>query len=164
MTQLELPQGMTQDVVQGGLAFARINWSRIVVDCPRAWCTSALSLPPGWDVFQCWDCHWRAPIVWPADLAGIVSVLALRPDPKTRNWEPGESILDLVRENIEHGILPDLDELEKANAAGPLILEQDGVIVTGAPGIVGDIAAARQRLDELASQDPFTADTPALEG
>lgn len=164
MTALELPPASTQDLVQGGLAFARINWSRIVVDCPRTWCTSALTLPPGTDVFRCWDCHWSAPIVWPANLPDIVSVLSLRPDPKTRNWQPGETVMDLVLENIEHGILPDLAELERANAAGPLILEQDGLIVTGAPGIVGDLAAARKRLDELAEQDPFTGDRPALEG
>lgn len=168
MTELDLTTATTQDLVQGGLAFARINWSRIVVDCPRDWCTSAWSLPPGTEVFQCvghGGCGWTAPIVWPANLADIVAVLALRPDPKTRNWEPGETVMDLVHENLAHGIHPGHEELVAAQAKGPLLLEQGGVIVTGAAGIVGDVSEARRRLEELAdARDPFTADRTAIEG
>lgn len=162
MTDLAVTTATGKDLEQGGLAYARINWSRVVVDCPRRWCTSALTLPPGHDLYQCWDCGWTAPIVWPANLPSIVAVLALRPDPKTRNWEPGETVLDLVQENIEHGILPSHDELVAAQRQGPLLLEHAGMIVTGAAGIVGDVVAARLRLEELAAQDPFTR--PALEG
>ncbi len=164
MNDLEVAPRTSQDLVEGGLAFARINWSRIVVDCPRRYCTSALTLPPGWGKFQCWDCGWTAPIVWPANLPDLVAVLALRPDPKTRNWEPGETVMDLVRENIEHGILPTVEELAAAQEQGPLLIETDGLIVTGAAGIVGDIAAAREQLEILAEQDPHTAIRPALEG
>jgi hypothetical protein len=161
---LEVASAAGRELVEGGLAFARINWSRIVVDCPRRWCTSALSLPPGWEHFQCWDCGWSAPVVWPANLPEIVAVLALRPDPKTRNWEIGETVMGLVRENIEHGILPSVEELAAAQEQGPLLLTRDGMVVTGAAGIVGDVAAARAQLDTLAGQDPHTAGRPALGG
>lgn len=167
------PAAARDQVTLAGLAFARINWSRIVVDCPRPQCTSALTLPPGWQWFECLDCGWSASIVWPPNLADIVAVLALRPDPITRNWDVGQTVMELVAENLAHGLAPDRSALEVAHAAGPLVLERDNRIVGGTQDLVGDIPSAVRRLRKLASQDtrrsidrpvtdPFTA-RPALE-
>lgn len=121
MTQLDLPPGTAGGVVLAGSAFARVNWNRIVVDCPRPGCTSALMVPPFSPGFECWDCGWSAPIVWPPNLADIVAVLLMRPDPKTRNWEPGETVMELVGENLAHGIAPTRDELAIAQSNLSLI-------------------------------------------
>jgi hypothetical protein len=48
---------------------------------------------------------------WPATSlrAGVEQLLALRPDPAKRNWEPGETLEQLLWENAAHGIpAPDL--------------------------------------------------------
>lgn len=37
---------------------------------------------------------------------GIERLLMMRPIPYTRNWLPGETLTDLLAENIEHGIGP----------------------------------------------------------
>lgn len=112
-----------------GVAFGRINWSRPIVDCPSPHCRSALLLEPGTPLYECWDCHTTAPIVWPDNWADIVQVLALRPDPVTRNWAPGESLMDLVEENLLHGILPTAAEL--AAHSGPLLRISDDRITAG---------------------------------
>lgn len=102
---------------------ARVNWGRWIADCPS--CGSALAVEPGqpllgatvWEHdgehltaarFQegCWDCGTVTDLVWPdaGVIDGVERLLAMRPDPKTRNWEPHESLHHLMRENAEHGI------------------------------------------------------------
>jgi hypothetical protein len=94
---------------------ARCNWSRWIVDCSS--CPSALAVPVGTHEVSCWDCGQPiGPIVWPPDPVAITTLLAMRPlwvkseDGETwdcpRNWEPGETLEDLLRENTEHGLLP----------------------------------------------------------
>ena len=61
------------------LAYGRINWSRVIVDCPNPLCRSALKLPYGFPAFTCWDCGATAPVIWPDNIADIVSLLLLRP-------------------------------------------------------------------------------------
>lgn len=163
MTQIAIPESAAGGVLLAGTAFARINCNRIIVDCPAPHCRSALMLPPFHPGFECWDCGWSAPIVWPPNLADIVSVLLLRPDPMTRCWLPGETVMDLVAQNFEHGIRPSDDALALAQAAGPLMEERDG-FVTGTPLLVGDLAGARERLAELAAVPPARVDRLALEG
>ncbi len=87
-----------------GVAYARANWGRWCVDCPR--CTSALALRPGAPVFDCWDCGARADIAWPSFTHDVERLLAMRPDVTTRNWEPGETLHDLLAENMAHGVMP----------------------------------------------------------
>jgi hypothetical protein len=84
---------------------ARANWGRWVVDCPR--CPSALSLAPQSPVFQCADCGTRAEVEWPSQemVYGIERLLLMRPDVTKQNWQPGETLIDLVAENGAHGIL-----------------------------------------------------------
>lgn len=93
----------------------RVNWGRWIVDCRS--CPSALQLPPGADVAECWDCEAPiGPLVWPPDPGAIEAALSFRPDPNTRNWEPGETVIDLIAENVAHGLVPEhWDELMRAN-------------------------------------------------
>lgn len=71
----------------GGVVFMgyRFGW------CPR--CLNA-STGRGW-----------RPVVLPDDSTRrrIESVLLCRPDLATRNWEPSETVTDLVNQNLEHG-------------------------------------------------------------
>ncbi len=149
MTRLATRPTVSRELVHGGWARARINWGRIVVDCPSPICKAALTLPPGWPVYDCWECPAVGAVAWPANLADIASVLWLRPDPFTRNWEPGESLEQLVVENIaervgigEHG--------EALPAEGGLVLTiVAGRITGGHPALTGPIEEARRVIDEL---------------
>lgn len=98
----------------------RANWGRFVVDCVL--CPSALEVSWGdvdrlgverWDatsrrhLVRCLDCGSPVVAQWP-DLdfvRGVVRLLSMRPDVSTRNWHPGETLVDLVAENGAHGIL-----------------------------------------------------------
>ena len=106
------------------------------MDCPSPYCRSALLLPAWTPVFRCWDCGTAADVVWPPALEDIVQVLALRPNEATRNWQVGEDVLDLVRENLEHGILPTERELV-AHRGGPLLRVEAGRVLTGHPALTG---------------------------
>lgn len=91
-----------------GETLARFNWGRWVVDCASLFCTSALTLPPGASAMQCHDCgRITDPILWPDQPGPIEAILSQRPDVRTRNWEPGETLLDLIKENVQHGLIPD---------------------------------------------------------
>jgi hypothetical protein len=43
-------------------------------------------------------------------IAGVERLLTFRPDVTTRNWVPGETLHDLLAENVAHGIGPDVGE------------------------------------------------------
>jgi len=111
---------------------ARVNWSRWIVDCPI--CTSALALDPGTTLFECWDCGARAEVDWPdAELrAGIERLLMLRPDEQTRNWHPGESLHDLLAENLEHGALG-LDGPAELVGGRLLQIDDERIVVDNLP-------------------------------
>lgn len=83
---------------------ARANWGRWVVPCPV--CPNALTMPPGVPLFSCQSCGTDAEIVWPPEemVHGIERLLLMRPDESTRNWHPGETLVDLMVENGAHGI------------------------------------------------------------
>jgi hypothetical protein len=85
---------------------ARANWGRWICDCPA--CPAALTLQPGTPEFVCWECGSRAEILWPSeDMArGVERLLMMRPLEQHRNWEPGETLHDLLAENVTHGIGP----------------------------------------------------------
>jgi hypothetical protein len=62
------------------------------------------------DTFYCriefGGCGLTCPADWPPNVADIEALVMPRPVPATRNWLPGETMLDLLAENIEHGIVP----------------------------------------------------------
>ena len=83
---------------------AEANWGRWVVRCFV--CTDALKVAPGDRQFQCWGCGAEAEIQWPVNPAAIERLLLMRPLAQTRNWSPGETLHDLLAENVLHGIGP----------------------------------------------------------
>lgn len=81
----------------------RINHGRWIVECPfgdgGAQFASRLD-----QRFLCSEClnnaqGWRA-VLWPENAAEIAAALVVRPE-SLRNWVPGESVEDLVLENLE---------------------------------------------------------------
>lgn len=123
---------MATDLTVAGTVEARHNWGRWIVDC--CCCSSGLKVPPGTTEAVCWDCgEVIGPVVWPADPDGIEAILAYRPDPNTRNWEPGETLEQLLGENAAHGLIP-LGWFALADAAGgtlELLGTTAGVITSG---------------------------------
>lgn len=107
---------------------ARVNHGIWIASCscgargaPTPGCVVFLDSPLGWDV-RCgnrpWGGGWR-PIVVPdsEERRLIEAVLDCRPNVVDRNWEPGETVADLVGQNREHGDpVPDL----AIPAVGPL--------------------------------------------
>ena len=55
-------------------------------------------------------CGLRCSVEWPANIADIEALVLARPIVTTRNWHPGETVHDLLRENVLHGLVPN-DEL-----------------------------------------------------
>jgi hypothetical protein len=75
-------------------------------DPPRGGGVAFVALPLGW----CPRCRnvdvggrWRW-LRFPVEREAIEVALGLRPDPSTRNWWPGETVDELVRENAENGV------------------------------------------------------------
>lgn len=101
-------------------AVAYVNWGLWVADCPRPSCPNS----EHWaghcndpelgrrcqkghvggldDVFRCSFCGGEFDVVWPADTELIDAALSRRVVPTTRNWLPGESVQDLLDENLAH--------------------------------------------------------------
>jgi len=52
-------------------------------------------------------------VEFPEDRATIEAILLLRPNPANRNWLPGETLADLVLENVVHGIQPTPPSIEE---------------------------------------------------
>ena len=98
-----------------GEVAARINHGRWLVDCPG--CNSALVVDLSAPVFMCVECgnagnegQWFKVTV-PTNRKAIETELLKRPwngrNPASavnRNWEPGETVAALKKENTEHGI------------------------------------------------------------
>lgn len=97
---------------------ARVNHGQWIASCDCGAPLLPLVPTPGGVVFfdrplvWCMRCRnggtgrgWR-PVQLPA--AGlrdaIEAVLVLRPDVTARNWEPGETVAELVAENLAHGV------------------------------------------------------------
>ena len=79
------------------------NHGRWVADCPADGCSEAHAVTPG-DGFVCVNCGMVSKLGWPLNMEQITHTLSTRPVPETRNWSPGETVTDLRRENIEHGV------------------------------------------------------------
>lgn len=132
---------MTSDIEPVRQASVRGNWGRWVAECSTSWCTNAWMpqlYEPGW---RCGVCGLDTEIVWPPDPIAIEALLLMRVDPKTRNWEPGETLADLLAENIENGMVPDdLAALTSADQVDVMTVI-DGRVVGGL--VYGPIEAWR---------------------
>lgn len=92
-----------------GVAYAEANWGRWIARCPRPHCTNALALAPMQDMYECYGpggCGYVGRVSWPADPQAIEALLAMRPVARTQNWQPGETLEELISENATHGCLP----------------------------------------------------------
>ncbi len=118
-------------LVRRGVSYARCNWSRWVGDCPSPFCLAALQLRRYQPWFTCMECGETGEIVWPARAEDVERLLSMRPDPNTRNWEPGETLNDLLLENMQHGVL---SHAAVAAPPGPLLsIVDDAIIVDVLP-------------------------------
>jgi hypothetical protein len=127
---------MTELLLTGNQVFA--NWGAWKVWCPARWCDSAMQVWQGQEHTACGDCGEPiTQLIWPADPEGIETLLAMRPAAKLRNWYPGETLHQLLAENLQHGILPpDPDRSQML-----MTVSDDQRIVSGSLGqlIVSDI-------------------------
>jgi hypothetical protein len=92
-----------------GAVSAYINHGRWVADCGYEHCRNALQLEYGDPGFLCLGsggCGRAFDVVWPSpEMARtIVGILVHRPAVYTRNWLPGETLTELMIENITHGV------------------------------------------------------------
>lgn len=129
---------MTTVLALRNRAYARANWGRWIADCPSPFCLSALAISPRGplaDVFVCLDCGAEAEVIWPTNVREIERFLRIRPDPKTRNWEPGETLHDLLSENIAHGLYDGLTTIQAASPVPLLLTIGDRIILDNTPQI-----------------------------
>jgi hypothetical protein len=72
----------------------------------------------------------RAKVVWPdADMAdGVERLLSMRPNVATRNWAPGETLIDLMMENAAHGIFDPLGRIPHQPGSTLLQVEEGRIM------------------------------------
>src|SRR5215216_7307862 len=104
-------------------AFVRAYNSMWIADCA---CKNAVRLDRFQPAFECDYCGQFYELVWPAEntVYSIERLLLMRPLPYTRNWCPGETVHDLMRENSEHGVFSD-PRLAEGHAPGTALLGVD---------------------------------------
>ncbi len=82
---------------------ARVDANRWLVDCE---CGNCCATDPAWAVACCYDCGAiHRTVVFPDDEMRELfeSVLVERWRPMDRGWAPGETLVDLVAENVSIG-------------------------------------------------------------
>lgn len=136
-------------------AVAIVNHGVWMARCPRPFCTNAerhgrdpkTGHAGGLDgaTFRCSNCGLTCQSEWPEAVDDITWLLSLRPVPATRNWEPPETVLDLLIQNTDHGITPVPVEDAKGYPRA-LISVADGRIVAGRDLMPANRAALLGRL------------------
>ena len=118
------------DLVAPGVSVAFADWGSWKARC--AWCTSALALSRFQEGFVCWDCGRPVEVVWPsaAMVRGVERLLTMRPDPMNWNWLPGESLHDLLAENVAHGVMA-------ADSGSVLAIMGDEIVTDTFPALAG---------------------------
>jgi len=101
---------------------ARAYNSMWIVDC--AYCPNADRVHRFQPAFECGYCGVAGDIIWPDKtmVYSIERLLLMRPLPLNRNWMPGETLTDLVRENAEHGVFEPLKALAEITGPGVTLL------------------------------------------
>lgn len=147
---------MTELMVHIDAVHARANWGRWIADCLTPHCTNAWMVRVGDDHWDCFTCGYTNQVLWPPDPAAVEYLLSMRPDPKTRNWEHGETLTDLLRDNVVHGDLPpETAGVELVAPASITLLDEvDGVATDG--WLLPAILRRREQL-KLASFDHLLA-------
>lgn len=111
---------------------AYANYGRWVVSCPRCPYAVDVDQDTRTPVFECLMCGLRAEIEWPSEemIYGIERLLGMRVDFTKRNWLPGETLIDLVTENAQHGVF---DELPGGFDLGQFVVEDHRIRVDTLP-------------------------------
>ncbi len=122
---------MTLTHITPDRVFVRAYNSMWIADDPL--CRNAVQLDRFQKVFTCNYCGASYELVWPAEdmVYSIERLLLMRPIPYTRNWFPGETLHDLMRENGEHGVFSD-PRIETFGAK-PLIVDDEGIRIDMLP-------------------------------
>lgn len=85
---------------------ARVNHGRWVATCP--WCDAKMLTSLEWGVAYCAECGARygaGMVEFPDEASEIERLLCRRAKRETQNWKPGETIEDLIADNVEHGVV-----------------------------------------------------------
>jgi hypothetical protein len=89
--------------------------------------------------FTCLECGTITSIIWPSEemRAGIVRLLMMRPAAVNRNWLPGETLVELVKENADHGLYDNLqDRGVEANPGDTLfVIDADRIRFDNLPAL-----------------------------
>lgn len=101
----KLPQGVHDKIT----VMPIINHGRWLIPCP--WCYSASAASRDDHRFYCIECRsagaqgkW-VKVIWPDSKDEIEALLIMRPDPRTRNWQPPETVAQLLAENESHAVI-----------------------------------------------------------
>lgn len=77
---------------------ARVDANTWLIDCE---CGAGNATDPAWGLACCFGCGAvHEAIVFPADVDVIEALLLARPDVPRRGWDVGQSLVDLIRENV----------------------------------------------------------------
>lgn len=109
---MELPSLATE-------AIAWMYQGQWVAECPRPGCfnveksgrcddgtTGGLDRKRFYCRIEYGGCGMACAAAWPYRFSEIEALVRARPVPASRNWRPGEDLLDLLGENLQHGIVP----------------------------------------------------------
>jgi len=82
---------------------ARVNHGRWITDCVT--CGKSMLAHPAWRVGCCVECGavYRD-VRFPENVDDITNLLLARPRRETQNWEPGETLAQLLDDNAQHGV------------------------------------------------------------
>ena len=89
---------------------AYVNRGRWIAECE---CGGAEIVDPITRLFMCASCfnldhkhRWRLVALPDATTSQVIeAALVMRPELRTRNWRPGESVADLIAQNVENGLM-----------------------------------------------------------
>jgi hypothetical protein len=126
---------VTDALVLPGVTYAYANHGRWVADCSHvAYCDAAAHLDRFQDGFIC-ECGRGTTVVWPSGdvVAGVERLLGMRPNPKNRNWMPGETLTDLMWENGAHGVF---DNVEAVPGTSMLSVEEGRIVTDLLPALL----------------------------
>jgi hypothetical protein len=75
-------------------------------------------------------------------VAGVERLLSMRPNVATRNWEPGETLIDLMVENGKHGVFDPISTAELPPGTSLLNVEEGRIVTDILPALPDRIRRA----------------------
>ena len=110
-----------------GRVAARAYCGMWIADCLR--CKNAERLDRFQSGVMCSYCNIGIEIIWPAEdfVHSIERLLLMRPIPYTQNWNPGETLHDLLAENAEHGVFDPLKAIPQDPGQSLLVITDETI-------------------------------------